>query len=256
VGRFCSFASTDPAHSGGSDHFLLPTELSTFEACIKNPPGYEQGYEYGLVNSQEAVKRHLPRAASNKARIRTGAQVVIIVVTDEAPQSLKSGSGGFLNSSDVKKCTLDPTVQSKVNSALKSYVDYFSGKSSSGAEIDHYHVIGGACSSTGCSSPPEIAHGYKELAQKFSGKLYDVCSSNLGSSVTDIINGIVATGAPNLLPTIPISASVSVALDGTTLTRSRKGGYYHPPLSKRIVFTGATQPKAGSKVVICYKLWK
>jgi hypothetical protein len=255
VGKFCSVASSNQYHDGGPDNFLLPTQLSTFSACINNPPGYEQGYEYGLLNAREAVKRHLPRGNS-KSKIRKGAQVVIIVVTDEAPQSLKSGtSGGFLNSADLQKCTLDPTVQSKVDSAVKPYSDYLSGKSDAGAKIDHYQVIGGACGSTGCSNQPEIAHGYKELAQAFSGKLYDVCASDLGSAVTDIINGIVATGAPSLLTEIPISASVAVALDGKTLTRSRVSGFYHPPLTKQIVFSGS-QPKAGSKVVISYKRWK
>ena len=101
-----------------------------------------------------------------------------------------------------------------------------------------------------------MAHGYKELAAKFNGQLFDVCASNLGPDVTTIINGIVATGAPSLLVEIPISASVAVSLDGVTLQRSKVSGFYHPPLTKQIVFAGAVQPTTGSKVVIAYTTWK
>lgn len=254
VGKFCSVASTNPQDDGGPDHFLSPSELSTFSACINNPPGYEGGSEYGLVNAREAVKRHLPRAGNSKAKIRTGAQVVIIVVTDEVPQSFKDKN--IIYSNQYKTCTLPSSTQAKVDAELKGYLDLFSGSTDPQAEVDHYHVIGGTCTSSGTNCNPDVAHGYRDLAAKLSGNLYDVCASDLGAAVTAIINGIVATGAPNLLIEVPISASVMISLDGVTLKRSKVSGYYHPPLTKQIVFTGAAKPATGSAVVLSYKKWK
>jgi hypothetical protein len=254
VGKFCSVASGNAQHDGGPDHFLSSNDLSTFSACINNPPGYEGGSEYGLVNAREAVKRHLPRAANNKGKIRTGAQVVIIVVTDEVPQSFKDKNIIFSN--EYKTCTLSPTTQAKVDAELKGYLDLFSGSTDPQAEVDHYHVIGGTCTSSGTNCNPDVAHGYRDLAAKLSGNLYDVCANNLGAAVTAIINGIVATGAPSLLIEVPISASVKISLDGATLKRSKVSGYYHPPLTKQIVFTGSSKPAAGSAVVLSYKKWK
>ena len=51
VGNFCSTVSTNTSDLGGADRFLLPSEQTIFSACIKNPPGYEGGSEYGMVNA-------------------------------------------------------------------------------------------------------------------------------------------------------------------------------------------------------------
>ena len=114
------------------------------------------------------------------------------------------------------------------------------------------------CGSSGgsCSYTPQIAHGYKELAQALGGKVYDVCQKNLTPSITKIIDGILAKASPATLPQIPVAASVAVALDGVVLKRSPVGGFMHQPLTKSIYFTGGAKLKKGSVVVTSYRAWK
>jgi hypothetical protein len=257
VGKFCSSTSSDQYSSGGDDRFLLPSEQSIFAACIKNPPGYEGGQEYGLVNSMEAVKRHLPRATNSPYKLRKDAQVVIIVVTDEQPQGLKnqfSGAGNPLSS-----CVLSANTQAKVDAHVKQYIDYLSGGSDPEAKIDFYQVVGGLCtSSTGptCSYKPEVAHGYKELAQALNGKVYDVCHADLKPTVTSIIGQIVAGAAPHTLQAVPIASSLHVALDSVTLKRSLVSGFSHAAGTQLLLFAGSAKVKLGSTVVASYQVWK
>jgi hypothetical protein len=256
VGKFCSSTSTDPYSDGGVDRFLLPSEQSIFSACIKNPPGYEGGQEYGLVNSMDAVKRHLPRAASSVDKIRKDAQVVIIVVTDEQPQGLKNLFPGTSN--PLSSCVLNAATQAKVDAHVKQYIDYLSGGSDPEAKIDYYQVIGGLCtSSTGatCTYKPEVAHGYEELAKALGGEVHDVCQADLKPTVTSIIGKIVAGAAPHTLQAVPIASSLQVALDSVALKRSLVSGFSHTAGTKEVLFTGSAKVKLGSTVVASYQIW-
>ena len=139
VGKFCSVASKNWDHLGGADRFLLPQEKGTFSGCIKNPPGGVKGAEFGLVNAMAAVKRHLPRATNLPNKIRKDAKLVIIVATDEYPNSLNS----ILNFGILNPCTLQSYTTSELDKALKPYYDYFSGDSNPDTKAI-VHVIGGA----------------------------------------------------------------------------------------------------------------
>ena len=250
VGKFCSKISSSSSDMGGTDRFLLPTEAATFAACIKNPPGYEGGSEYGLVNAKQAVAKHLPRAANSPAKIRSGAQVVIIVVTDEFPQSLASTIGY----SSSKTCTLTSSVQAKVDAALnKDYIPYFSGVPSAGSAISFFHTIGGTCKNA-CNA--YVAHGYKELSAKFKGKLYDVCQKDLSGSIKKIIDGINAAGSALTLKSKPVSGSIMVAADSKTLARSRWSGFDYAPSTNAIQLFGSATVTKGSKLVVSYSRWK
>ena len=249
VGKFCSVASTSSSHNGGPDRFLQPSEQSIFEACIKNPPGYEGGSEYGMVNAEKAVTKHLPRTAQNPAKIRPGATLVLIVATDEYPNSLSSAIGY----SHYKTCTLPSSSQASVNAATKKYRDLFGGVSAQyGTNAKAVmHLIGGVCNNT-CNA--QIGHGYNEVVAATKGIKADVCQKNLGTSMQIIINSIVGLSSPAKLQYVPISASLAVAIDKTELARSRIKGFDYVGGSNTLVFVGVPFPK-GSQVVASYRRW-
>lgn len=251
VGKFCSKSSANQSDMGGVDRFLLPTEQSLFSACINNPPGYEPAQEYGLVNAQEAVKKHLPRAPNDQSKIRTDAQVVIIVVTDEGPQSLKN----VIGSNPFSQCTLGPSDQNKTNNHIKPYVDYLKGTTDPGAKVDYFQVIGGICGSSGCLFQPDVSHGYIEVAGQLKGQIYDVCQSNLATAVSTIIGGIVATASAFYLQQVPVASTLSVSLDAAMLARSNVNGFRHEAGTKELQFLGTAQIKLGSTVIASYRLW-
>ena len=250
VGKFCSVATTDNKHDGGPDRFLLPSEKAIFEACVKNPPGYEGGSEYGLTNAREAVKTHLPRAANDPTRVRPEATLVVIHATDEGPQSMKSQLYS-LWSQIRHTCQLDASAQGQVNAFVQPDLDLFTGKITPQAKCN-VHMIGGVCNN-GCSA--EIGHGYNEVVKATGGITADVCQTNLGATLQIIIDTITGQASPAKLEYVPISASLAVAVDKTQLDRSRSKGFDYAPSSNTLVFIGVPFPK-GSQVMASYRRYK
>ena len=246
VGKFCSVASKDWSHLGGADRFLLPKEKGAFSGCIKNPPGGVKGAEYGLVNAMAAVKRHLPRAVNKPNKIRKDAKLVIIVATDEYPNSLNS----ILNFGILNPCTLQKYTTTELNKALKPYVDYFTGAKDPGTKAI-VHVIGGVCANS-CGAL--VAHGYRDLAQKTGGMVGDVCQKDLGPTLQVIIDHIVGTVSPLKLSHVPISGTLAVSKNGISVPRSRTHGFQYREATNSIAFINVKYQK-GMKVVVGYKRW-
>jgi hypothetical protein len=248
-GKMCSSLSTVSSDPGGVDRFLLPTEQNIFEACAINPPGYEGGSEYGLLNARKAVETHLPRAANNPARIRPGATLVIIIATDEMDQGWKD----VVNKSDSQfatVCQLPPADQSAADAYLKPDIDYYLGKGNPEARAT-VHLLGGVCGNT-CGA--QVGHAYKEVVKATGGITADVCQTNLGPTLQVIIDTITGAASPAVLQLVPISASLAVAVDQTQLQRSRVSGFDYVSSSNSLVFIGVPFPK-GSQVVASYRRW-
>ncbi|MCC6750962.1 MAG: hypothetical protein IT371_25120 [Deltaproteobacteria bacterium] len=246
VGKFCSESSTDSNHMGGEDRFLLPTEQTTFGSCIKNPPGYEGGSEYGLTNAMEAVKKHLPRASNDPTKVRPEAKLVVIIATDEVPEEFSSSLSSY-----YKTCNLGASAQDKLNTGMKQYLDYLSGITEPEAAAI-VHVIGGACNNS-CGA--DVAHGYKDLQQSTGGVFGDVCQKDLGNTLQQIVDNIVGAASPVVLEYVPISASLAVALDGVQLPRSRTNGFDYRASANSLAFLSVKFEK-GSEVIASYKRWK
>jgi hypothetical protein len=245
VGKFCSRHSTDITDSGGDDRFLLSSEQSLFSACIRNPPGYEGGSEFGLLNAQEAVLKHLPRSANDSSKIRPDAKLVVIIVTDEIPQSLQSKiTWQYL---DPKACTLPTPIDDEV----QPYLDLFKGTTVQGAEAV-VHVIGGVCNNS-CNA--DVAHGYRELASGLGGQLADVCQPDLGNTLQTIIDSIVGTASPLVLTGSAISFSVSVTVNGKTVPRSRTEGFDYRAHSNSLAFLNYAY-NIGDTVLVNYLRWE
>ena len=247
VGKFCSQISTTSTDMGGADRFLMPSEKQIFEACVNNPPGYEGGSEYGLVNAMAAVKNHLPRQANAPQQIRPEAQLVVIVATDEYPQSMASIIG-YANS---KICILPTATQTTVNSGVLPYLNLFSGLTDPEAAAV-FHVIGGVCNNV-CGA--DMAHGYKELAQKLGGQVMDVCQKDLGQSMQGILDNVLGQASSIKLKHTPINASLVVGLNGQEVPRSRVQGFDFRPAGNSLVLLNYPYKK-GSEVAMAYERWR
>jgi len=254
TGKFCSVASTDPYHDGGTDRFLLKSEQAIFESCVKNPPGYEGGSEYGMLNAKAAVEKHLPRAVNDPKKIRKDATLVIIQATDEIPAGLMSifPPNPWLIL-ELKGCKLSAnTTKWLLNQKYKTHTDLYTGKSKYGKEgIATMHVIGGVCKNK-CSA--DVAHGYIEVANLTGGQTGDVCQKNLGSTMQLIIDSITGKASPAILEYVPMSASLAVALGKNKLVRSRTKGFDYSAANNSLIFIN-TPFKKGDKVVASYRRW-
>ena len=255
LGKFCSFNTTNKSDDGGADRFLLPSEKTTFSACVKNPPYYEGGSEHGITNAYFAVKSHLPREMNNPSRIRTDAQLAVIIVTDEAPQELKPGGsflgrGGFLSYQDYKNytCKLSADKEKMLSTFLGPLMELFSGKKDPQAKAV-VHLIGGVCLNK-CNA--DMAHGYRELATDLGGQIGDVCQKNLGATLQVMINSIIASASPMLLDHFPISSTLRVAVQGVELKRSRSYGFQYNVTNNTLTFN-AIQLNKGHSIVAAYR---
>jgi hypothetical protein len=247
-GKFCSSTSTTSTDPGGVDRFLLPTEQTIFSACALNPPGYEGGAEYTRKNAMAAVKNHLPRAANNPAKIRPGAQIVLVIATDENDQEWESQYGY----SYTKTCVLPAATQTQTMTMIQPDIDLYTGKSSYGAEAQAIvHLIGGVCNNA-CNE--EISHPWFEIVKATKGITADICQKNLGATLQIMIDTIAGAASPAILQYVPISASLAVAVDQTQLKRSRAQGFDYVSSSNTLVFIGVPFPK-GSQVVASYRRW-
>jgi hypothetical protein len=248
IGKFCSKIATSSSDDGGVDRFLQPGEQAIFSSCINNPTCYEGGSEYGLTNMTEAIKKHLPRAASDPAKIRPEAKLVIIIATDETPQETKNAG---ITSEAMGTCTLDPSKQAAMATFLKPQLDLITGITDpEGAAM--VHLLGGVCNNT-CSA--QIAHGYFELAQATGGQTGDICQKDLGNTLQVIIDTIIGAASPVKLVYVPIAASLAVALDGTEVKRGRNNGFDYRSASNSLVFINVKYKK-GSEVIASYKRWQ
>lgn len=260
-GKFCSNTyqfdasgnlvnSADAQDSGGTDRFLLPTEQTIFESCVLNPPGYEGGTEYGLMNAYNAVLKHLPRKANDPSKIRPEATLVIIIATDELPASLmqKDPFGMF----EYQLCNVSAAKKTAITSTFyKNHMDLYTGVTQSGEGAAIMHVIGGVCGNS-CSA--DVAHGYMEISQALGGTTADVCQQNLGASLQLMIDSITGAASPAVLQYVPISASLAVAVEQTVLKRSRTLGFDYSAASNSLIFF-STPIKKGTQVVASYRRW-
>jgi hypothetical protein len=245
IGKFCSQVSTNSSDCGGTDRFIESSEQSVFSSCIDNPPGYEGGSEYGLINAKAATTKHLPRDDTDTSKFRTTSKITIIVASDEVPNEIYGVVGNY------SSCTLSSSDQTKLDAYLQSYVDLWTGVTDAEA-VATFHFLGGVCNNS-CSA--DVGHGYKDLAQKLGGQVGDLCQKDLGSTLQVIIDSIVGDASPIVLEYVPISSSLAVTLDATVLTRSRSNGFDYRYNKNSLAFINV-KFKKGSQVIASYKRWK
>ncbi len=254
LGKLCSRISQDPKDDGGEDRFLLPNEQQRFLSCVRNPPYEETGTEYGLAAIWEALERHLPRATNEPGRIREGAELAIVLVTDEAPQEIKVGSVydqryGFIQPSDFStdQCTLGSEDRQQLVDYIQPWLNLLEGRVDPEATAT-VHLIGGSCNNS-CAA--EVPHGYRELVQRTGGLQADICQVNLGQTLQLIVDSIVAAASPRVLDQRPISASLRVTANGYELPRSKLKGYHYDAASNALSFYHV-KLRLGTELLISY----
>lgn len=253
LGKLCSRVSSDMSDDGGVDRFLSAAEKEIFSGCIQNPPFRVASREYGLAAIYHGVQRHLPRAANRQDKFRPGASIVVIVVTDEAPQELKTsgnyaGKAGFLTSLEYKSSTCSLPADKK--SQLDSYLEPWRELLSDPGVQAKLHLIGGSCP-TSCRA--EIPYGYRELAHFSGGQTADICQEDLGPTLQVIVDSIAAGASPGRLSARPISSTLEVELDGERLERSSGGraGYSYNAVENALTFFNL-EVKLGTRIVASF----
>jgi hypothetical protein len=180
-------------------------------------------------------------------KIRTDAKLVILLVSDEYPHALVE-----FPHSNWNNCSLTGVWQQYLKQQTLPLADLLNGQFDPEAMASFY-VIGGLCP-TSCGA--DVAHGYRELAQATGGQAADICLDDLSTFFSEMIaSSAPPLDSPIVLQERPISHSISVALDGQVLTRSREKGFDYLPASKMLPFYGL-KSGPGAEVVVSYRYWQ
>lgn len=233
------------------DYFLTPADLSRFQQCVLAPWGggqEEGGSEYGITQGYNAIINHLPRMENMPTRIRPDATLVVIYVSDERAEELKESCGA---SEGGGMDNIDPTC---MWNQIGPTVQLLQGVSTTGG-IGKAHAIIGPPPG-GCDSADQVGQGYLDIAQYMGGQIGSICQADLGPTLQVIIEDIVASASPVRLAHFPISLSIAVAKDGTSLPRSRVNGFDYRASSNAVVFIGQEfDPNHPSEVLVSYHRW-
>ncbi len=239
-----------------NDTWLGPTQRQQFQNCVQDPAGSnpsDQGYEYGLTQMQEAITQHLPRSATDPKKIRPEAKLVVIFLTDEAPQELK----------DDTSCPIDDWDSSQWNQACQSDIDPYIQLLQDNDGIAHAIIVPG--STPNCSGQGQWGRGYEELVTQLGGQVGSICQNDLTATMNIIISDIVGSASPVVLHHIPISVSIAVARETKdangqstgyqALPRSRSSGFDYKASSNSIVFINQDFSMPPYEVVVSYQRW-
>jgi hypothetical protein len=249
-GVFCTGAGQS------ADHFLGPSDLTAFQACVEEPWGagaQAGGFEFGITQGENALSGHLPRG-SGPDQVRPDATLAIIYVSDERAQELKDDCGatgaGLVN--------VDPTCLQTVIGPTVALL-----------EPDHPVRPGRAYALVqpppqGCTgSFSEVGQGYTDVVSAVGGQTHAICPTDLGPFMDAMLQDIIAAAAPTKLPHRPIGASLAVAkLDRSVsppvsqpLARSSTDGFDYRPSSNGVVFLNQDFSQLPYEMVIAYEHW-
>ncbi len=196
------------------------------------------GSEYGLENAMLGIQYMSSSTTPQAVRIRSDAQVIAIVMTDEDAQSVKN-VGGFAS----------PAGQA----LIAQYITFFTG-----VGVPLFAIYNdGTCPGIG-----DNGESYRQVANATGGASSLVCGNDLTATIEDIITAAAGRVGVVRLPTTPISASLNIMKNGEFVPRSRVNGWDYFPGSDSIAFFGDARPRVtqpgerGDDVAIGYSTWE
>jgi len=263
-GKFCSATSGDPTGAGGQDRFLGSHEQGMITACLKNPP--YSGYldEWGLSGAYQGVVSHLPRTntTAKASKIRGGATVAVIIVSDEYPEEISKGKKtygveGFLESTSTgaTSCSMSSANKTKLATFIKPWTALFGGTDSTWGNAARARVYLLARHCALICSGTTVPVGYQEISRASGGQQAGLCVSNMGLTLGGFIEDTAGAASPLKLGRKAISASLKVRYGTTWLNRSRSKGFDYRSATNSVVLVDKTH-LTKTRVTATYKYWK
>jgi hypothetical protein len=207
----------------------------------------------------------LPRAANNTKKFRTGANVVVVFITDANEQS----DGRYLNTN---------TTEAVATQSVPAWVSFFQNFDGLGLPESHTFVAGLVCP-VGTNCTDETGNYSNARFRNFLATMNGIeaalppdTDAQQAQKIQDAISAILAAAIGNVSPYVlskpPISSTIKVALDPTTTTegtcnkddvpRSRLHGWDYDGTNNTIGFFGNCRPLAdqvGKRVAVSYRYW-
>ena len=171
-------------------HTSPQTFIKEIDEHVIDCPGCNGGLEYGLYAAREGIKYMRSSAASANEKIRPGAQLATIFMTDEDDQSYKDGE--------------DPDgtgPQNNPAAVLASYIQFFA------ANPLAFSINGPQ--TNGCDFS-DHGYAYEQAALASGGAFASICSNDLEATITNILDIVAGRASTFTLPDAPISSTLRV----------------------------------------------
>ena len=191
---------------------------------------------------------------------RSGASMSVIMVSDEADQ-YRANEGDTANPGNPGKLTFNTTSNVFLNNGYKVYgIIGLTGAGAAGtcsgavgkADNANNSYAGGSNIFNGNTN----YLGYWSLASDTGGAVSSICANNYGAFLENLADQAAANASNIVLSPTPISASLSVYLNGVALERTNNPasgttGYAFDATTNKISFTGVT-PVSGQVLSVSY----
>lgn len=228
-------------------------DISTFERDILVGAG--GGWEPGLETGVQALERLVPRTPVGRddpRKLRTDAATIVIHMSDERDQTVECAACGGCERSEGSQDFCDGG-EAEIDAFVRRYQSF---------DAVTFAIVGdlpNGCDQGAGKDDFEPGQGYVEVANATGGQFGSLCgdmNQNL-ENVARAANGVASSYA---LSAQPASATLKVAIGQAggarrVLSRSRTDGFDYDAAQNKIIFYGASAPRAGEEIVVAYRRW-
>ncbi len=273
----------NPNNNGNLRGVGFTTDRARFIADLQDTSGTD-GCEFGLDSVDRALVRALPRTAAPDARkLRQGATLAVVYVSDEhaqeveqgpcfdypASQNCPTGIGDVFNNG-VNICGVAPTgpQQTCVDRLVQPFVDRIRNEGGIAFGQVFASTPLTACNQGHLRCPNsaqdrnEMGRGYIEVINATGGLFYSPCDANPGAGpLMAIVDAVTGAASQFQLTGAPIASTIKVGVtrgNGTVqvVPRHKADGFDYDPASNSIFFRGTTyRPAQNERVTISYRVW-
>ncbi len=237
-----AITNSDPTQGGGLLFTPFTRDVDRFKSDIVLIGTGGAPNEYSLQMGLDAIDNSLPCAAGDdRYKLRCGAQVVVIVLSDEDDQAIEANSGGDNYAG--------PPDAATVAQFVTAYRD-------KGAVL--FGILGG---DPVCPTALNASKGINAVVNGVGGgSVGSICDADQTANVEAIIRAAFGVSSTYRLAAPPISATIKVAQVQTPggsplqVPRSRTDGFDYDGVSNAILFYGSFRPGFdGLDVVASYR---
>jgi hypothetical protein len=208
--------------------------------------------EYTMTMGIAGVARALPRQPNAPDKIRDGAAVVILAVTDEEDE--------FFNTTitnNPRTNNITPQQRMQIETTAAPFVNYLLNPELNTTAFGLYGVPG-----DNCITAADISWGVHEIVNGTGGTGGSICQADIINSMRSIINATAGLASALRLRGSPVAPSLLVrhaqVATGNLIdvTRSRANGFDYDATVNRLNFYGMSAPQTNDRVVVPYLRWE
>jgi hypothetical protein len=243
----------DPDCSGlfactGEGRFV--TSSSEFQTCVEQMSAF--GGEFTLSMGAIAISRALPRAEGVETKIRPGAEVVLVVITDEHDQYFEDVLDWMTAAVDGPRT---PDEEAALQAIVDRYLAYLGLPNVAATVFGIYWVPGETC-----AGGAEVAFGIHEVVTGTGGTAGSICLSDITATLEEVARASSGLASSYRLAGRPVALTLQVAAaasgeESAAVDRSRIDGFDFDGTVNRIIFIGDSVPEDTDEVTISYQRW-